>query len=85
MTFVLIFFIYLKRIKFKKLLILASLILILLISFFQVTKNTKPGKKFYNTFDNLIIVENNKLSINFKDEFYNSRHAYHYITAYKIF
>tara|TARA_Y100000816_G_scaffold292051_1_gene285580 strand:+ start:2520 stop:3779 length:1260 start_codon:yes stop_codon:yes gene_type:complete len=85
MTFVLIFFIYLKKIKFKKLLILASLILVLLISFFQVTKNTKPGKKFYNTFDNLIIVENNKLSINFKDEFYNSRHAYHYITAYKIF
>ena len=78
------YFFYTYNLK-KNLLIVIPLILILFISFFEITKNTEPGKKLYSTFDNLIIKENNEISLNLKDEFFNSRHAYHYTTAYKIF
>mgnify|MGYP001286222188 FL=1 len=84
-TSILILFICSNKFKTKNLLIIVPLILVLLIAFIETTKNTKPGKKLYNTFDNLIVKDNNKISLNLKEEFYNSRHAYHYITAYKIF
>ena len=83
-TSVLIYFYNTNNFK-KNLLIAIPLILILFISFFEITKNTKPGKKLYSAFDNMIIIENDKFSLNLKNEFFNSRHAYHYTTAYKIF
>ncbi len=76
---------YSKNFKAKNLIVLIPALLILSVSFFEITKNTKPGKKLYSTFDNLIVIENDKFSLNLKEEFYNSRHAYHYTTAYKIF
>ena len=66
------YFFYTYNLK-KNLLIVIPLILILFISFFEITKNTEPGKKLYSTFDNLIIKENNEISLNLKDEFFNSR------------
>ena len=78
-------FFYSDKLKWKKLFVIVPLFFILLFLFYEVSKNTKPGKKLYNTFGNLIVLENNKLSFNLKDEFYNSRQAYHYFTAYKIF
>ncbi len=83
-TSVLIYFFYTDNFK-KNLLIAIPLILILFISFFEITKNTKPGKKLYSAFDDIITIENNEFSFNLKNEFFNSRHAYHYTTAYKIF
>ena len=85
LAFSLIYFFYSDKFQKKNLFIIVPLIFIFLFSFFEITKNTKPGKKLYNTFGNLIVLEDNKLSLNLKDEFYNSRHAYHYNAAYKIF
>ena len=84
-TSISIHFFYSKSFKAKNLIVIIPTLFILSLSFFEITKNTKSGKKLYNTFDNLIVIENEKFSFNLKEEFYNSRHAYHYTTAYKIF
>ena len=84
-TSISIHFFYSKSFKAKNLIVIIPTLFILSLSFFEITKNTKPGKKLYSTFDNLIVIENEKFSFNLKEEFYNSRHAYHYTTAYKIF
>ena len=74
-TSILILFICSNKFKTKNLLIIVPLILVLLIAFIETTKNTKPGKKLYNTFDNLIDKDNNKSYLNLKEEFYTSRPA----------
>jgi len=74
LTFTFVHFFYLKVFKIKNLFLITSFIFILSISFFEMTKNTYVGKRFYYSFDN-----------NIKEEFYSTKHAAHYITAYKIF
>ena len=78
---------YLVNIKILILNLLFKIIIIitLLISFLEITKNTYQGKKIYSTFNNLISFKENKISLNIKKEFLNTRHAAHYMTAYKIF
>ena len=51
---------------------------------YQFSKNTTQGNKLF-FIDELVIVKNGKLSFNFKDRFYQSNHAAHYIAAYEIF
>ena len=77
-----IHFLFLNKFKFRNLLILFSIFTIFIISFYQITKNTYQGKKFYGDLFNL---DEYKLSFNIKEKFYVSTHAAHYITAYKIF
>lgn len=74
LTFIFIHIFYLKVFKIKNLLLITSIIFILSISFFEITKNTYTGKKFYYSFNNDI-----------KEKFYSTKHAAHYIAAYKIF
>lgn len=74
LTFTFVHFFYLKVFKIKNLFLITSFIFIFFVSFFEITKNTNVGKRFYQTFDN-----------NIKEEFYSTKHAAHYITAYKIF
>jgi len=84
-TFSITHLFYLNKFKIKNLLIILPIIFILLIPFLQLTKNTTQGKKLYDIIDNIVKFEKNKFSLNIKEEFYNTRHAPHYITAYKIF
>ena len=63
-------FFYLHKFKIKKLLIVVPIIFVFLISFFQLTKNTIQAQKFYSEFQNLVVFENNKVSLKIKEEFY---------------
>lgn len=83
--FTIINFFYFFKFKIKKLLIIVPIIFISLISFYELTKNTITGGKFYSEFDNIVVFENNKLSFNIKEEFYQTKHYPHFVTAYKIF
>ena len=70
-AFYLISLIYFEKLKLKNFLLIIPIILILLSSFYKITKDTHQGKKFYDIFN--------------KQWVYNSKHAPHYFTAYKIF
>lgn len=85
MVFSFTYLFYLNKFRIKRLLAIISIFCILLIPFFQITKDTTQGKKLFDIIDRLIVYENNKITLNVKDEFFNTRHAPHYITAYKIF
>ena len=61
----------LEKVNKKKLLILITIITIFLSTFYNLTINSQQGKKFYD--------------ISNLDYFFNSKHAPHYYTAYKIF
>lgn len=76
---------YFKKLKIKSLLIITPIVLILLLSFVQLVKNTPQGKKIVN-FDEhqLVMLKKDKFSL-FKEMFYESKHAPHYLTAYNIF
>ena len=78
-------FFYLHKFKIKKLLIVVPIIFVFLISFFQLTKNTIQAQKFYSEFENLVVFENNKVSLKIEEEFLNTKHYPHYFAAYKIF
>tara|TARA_B100001057_G_C22813350_1_gene936359 strand:- start:578 stop:1861 length:1284 start_codon:yes stop_codon:yes gene_type:complete len=77
-------FFYLKRLGFKYIILLTTIIFVFFISLFILSKNTSQGNKLF-FIDNLIISNNDKISFNFKGRFYESNHAAHYLTAYKIF
>lgn len=84
---ILFFFInyfYLEKFKIKKLFIIIPVIFILLVSFYQLTKNTSQGKNLYRLLE-LNMPKESKTSFNIKDKFFVSTHAPHYLTAYKIF
>lgn len=74
LTFSLLHFFYLNKFKIKNLFLIISFFIVLIISFFQITKNTYVGKRFYYSFND-----------NIKEEFYSTKHAAHYVTAYRIF
>ena len=84
-TFTFFHIFYFNKFKVKNFLVTISIIFILLIPFSQLAKSTTQGKKLIDLVDTLVVFENNKLSLNIKKEFYNTKHAPHYITAYKIF
>ena len=85
-TLIMLFYLVnIKNFNFKSFLFKIIIIITLLISFLEITKNTYQGKKIYSTFNNLISFKENKISLNIKKEFLNTRHAAHYMTAYKIF
>ena len=81
----LFYLVNIKNFNFKSFLFKIIIIITLLISFLEITKNTYQVKKIYSTFNNLISFKENKISLNIKKEFLNTRHAAHYMTAYKIF
>ncbi len=80
-----IHFFYLKKIKIKKILAISTIIISVMISFFIFSKDTTQSRKFFNTFKNVIVVSDKKIDFRIRDEFFETRHAAHYITAYKIF
>ena len=73
-TFCFIHFFYLNKFKLKNLFLVIFVTIALFISFFEITKNTYVGKRFYYSFNN-----------NIKEEFFSTKHAAHYTTAFKIF
>ena len=77
-------FFYLKKLGFKYIILLSTIIFVFFISLFILSKNTSQGNKLF-FIDNLIISKNDKISLNFKGRFYESNHAAHYLTAYEIF
>ena len=79
------FFLNSKKLNIKKFILFTPVILVLLFSFYQLTKNTKQGKSLYDLTENLVIVENGKYKLNVIERFKVSTHAPHYVTAYKIF
>ncbi len=86
MVFYFIYFVFnFKRLKIKKLIFFTPIILVLIFSFYQLTKNTKQGRSLFDLTENLIIVENGKYKLNVIQRFKVSTHAPHYATAYKIF
>ena len=74
-----------KKLKIKKLLIFTPIIFLTIVSFYQLTKNTKQGSSLFRLTEDLITVENGKYSLNIVERFKVSTHAAHYATAYKIF
>tara|TARA_A100001015_G_scaffold315821_1_gene428566 strand:+ start:3166 stop:4491 length:1326 start_codon:yes stop_codon:yes gene_type:complete len=74
-----------KKLNIKKLILFTPVILVLLFSFYQLTKNTKQGKSLFDLTENLVIVENGKYKLNVIKRFKVSTHAPHYAAAYKIF
>lgn len=88
LSLLLIFFLFVnflfKRIKFSNIILIILLVIVFFLSLYQFTKNTAQGKKLFN-FDELIIINNDKHVLNFMGRFYESAHAAHYITAYRIF
>ena len=79
-----IHFFYLKKLGFKYIILLSTIIVIFFTSLYLFSKNTSQGNKLF-FIDNLIISKNDKISFNFKGRFYESNHAAHYLTAYEIF
>ncbi len=78
-------FFYLKKLKIKFFFIILPIIFILVLSFYQVVKNTTQAKMFINFDKNeLILLEKDKFAF-FKKKFYETKHAPHYLTAYNIF
>lgn len=79
------FFHLLLKNKFKlfKSLNLIFIISLLTISFLYITKNTNQAKKLYNL--PISIINNYSLSVPIIENFYDSKHAPHYLTALKIF
>jgi len=89
MGFLFVYFIFIKKIKFTKIkftkiILLISILVGLMFTIYQFSKDTRQA---YNLFfiDNLIIIKNDKLTFNFKGRFYQSNHAAHYVAAYEIF
>lgn len=80
-----VYFFILKKFKVKKNLKTILLIIIIIISFFTLSKNTSQSIKFFNTFKNIIVINDQKIDFRFKHEFYETRHAAHYVSALKIF
>lgn len=78
------YFIFFKKIKFTKVILLISVIIGFFFSIYHFSKNTTQGNKLF-FIDDLVIVENNKLTFNFKNRFYQSNHAAHFMAAYEIF
>ena len=79
------FFHLLLKNKFKlfKSLNLIFIISLLTISFLYITKNTNQAKKLYNL--PISIINDYSLSVPVIENFYDSKHAPHYLTALKIF
>ena len=84
-VFSFVHFFYLNKLKIKNILLIIPIIFVLMISFYELTKDTFQGKKFYRFSNELIVLKENKISSNIKEKFYNSQHGPHYLTAYKIF
>jgi len=77
-------FFYFKKFKIKNFVLLFSIIIIFFVSLYKFSINTPQGKKLF-FIDDLIILKNDKFSLNIKGRFYQSNHAAHYMTAYNIF
>jgi O-antigen ligase len=82
--FIFINFIFFKKVKLKNIIFFISLIILFFLSLYHFTKNTPQGNKLFYV-DDLIISKKDKIVFNIKGRFYQSNHAAHYITAYKIF
>ena len=81
-TFINLF--YFSKFRLKNLFIAIPIILISLVSFYQLTKNTPQGKSLYRLLE-INMPEESKTSFDIKEKFFESHHAPHYVTAYKIF
>ena len=75
---------YFNKFKIRNLFIAIPIILISLASFYQLTKNTQQGKSLYRLLE-INMPEESKTSFDIKEKFFESHHAPHYVTAYKIF
>ena len=85
LAMLLVFFQFLTIKKTMKVFISIIILIMLFATFLSLTKNSSQAKKIYTTFHGLIEYKNKSYNFNFKEEFNNTRHAPHYITAYKIF
>ena len=81
-TFINLF--YFSKFRLKNLFIAIPIILISVVSFYQLTKNTPQGKSLYRLLE-INMPEESKTSFDIKEKFLESHHAPHYVTAYKIF
>ena len=72
-----------NKLKLFKSLKLIFIISLLTISFLYITKNTNQAKKLYNL--PISIINNYSESIPIIENFYDTKHAPHYLTALKIF
>ena len=81
-TFINLF--YFSKFRLKNLFIAIPIILISVVSFYQLTKNTPQGKSLYRLLE-INMPEESKTSFDIKEKFFESHHAPHYVTAYKIF
>ena len=77
-TFYLINLIFFEKLKLRIFLWIIPIFIILLASSYELSKNTPQGKKLFKKVNSLDIVE-------IKKNFYASRHASQYFTAYNIF
>ena len=77
-TFYLINIIFFEKLKLRIFLWIIPIFIILLASSYELSKNTHQGKKLFKEVNSLDIVE-------IKKNFYASRHASQYFTAYNIF
>ena len=75
---------YFNKFKIKNLFIAIPIILISLVSFYELTKNTNQGKALFRLLE-INMPEESKTSFDIKEKFFESHHAPHYVTAYKIF
>ena len=78
LAFYLINLIYFEKLKLRIFLWIVPIFIILLTSSYEFSKNTPQGKKLFEKVNSLDIVE-------IKKNFYASRHASQYFTAYNIF
>jgi O-antigen ligase len=82
--FAFINYFYLEKFKIKNLFILIPVILFFSVSFYHLTKDTLQGKKLYRLLE-INMPEESKTSFDIKEKYFESSHAPHYLTAYKIF
>lgn len=88
-SLILLFFIFylfvIDKFDLKKFLLISATLSLIFISFFSFLKNTNQGVKLFDTFKEIIVFEDDNINLRIKEEFYQTRHFAHYITAYKIF
>lgn len=75
----------LNKICFKTIFVTIISILIIFTSFLTIFKNTSQGAKFLIPFNEIVVIQDNKIDFRIKEEFYQTRHFAHYLTSYKIF
>ena len=73
------------KLNIKKKLSIIILFFLFIVSAAEISKNTYVGKKLFFSFDKMINYENKKIKIDLKNDFFDTKHSAHYITAYRIF